>query len=89
MVRFSARVQERCKLENGPFSYYHVKWTAPISKLLLETWLGLKKKKKMKKKHRKKKEASQKDFCKYFAKNLSSSNSCLLTEPLAAWGGGL
>ena len=32
----------------------------------------------------KKKEASQKDFCKYFAKNLSSSNSCLLTEPLAA-----
>ena len=43
MVRFSARVQERCKVENSPFSYYHVKWTAPIIKLLLETWLGLKK----------------------------------------------
>ena len=36
-----------------------------------------------------KKEVSQKDFCKCFAKNLSSSNSCLLTEPLAAWSGGL
>ena len=79
MVLFSARVQERCKLENGPFSYYHVKWTAPSIKLLLETWLGLKKKKKRKnkkkkkkkkkKKNRKKKEVSQKDFCKCFAKN--------------------
>ena len=43
MVRFSARFQDRCKLENSHFSYYHVKWTAPIIKLLLETWLGLKK----------------------------------------------
>ena len=48
-----------------------------------------KKKKKKKKKNREKKEVSQKDFCKCFAKNLSSSNSCLLTEPLAAWSGGL
>ena len=43
MVRFSARIQERCKLKNGPFSYYHVKWTVSIINFLLETWLGLKK----------------------------------------------
>ena len=60
MVLFSARVQERCKLEYGPFSYYHVKWTAPNIKLLLETWLGLKKKKKKKKKNKKKKKKKKK-----------------------------
>ena len=64
MVLFSARVQERCKLENGPFSYYHVKWTAPNIKLLLETWLGLKKKEKEEEEEEEEEEEKKKRYLK-------------------------
>ena len=73
MVLFSARVQERCKLENGPFSYYHVKWTAPNIKLLLETWLGLKKRKREKEEEEEEEEEKQEKKKRYLKKIFASA----------------